>query len=88
MPSRKKRRARPTYRRLSSRTDTATLKATYLTVKSEKLSQRLKDLSGRPGKGTTTAIAKENGNNPALQEQCDNVRKAAVDALNTYASLC
>ena len=30
----------------------------------------------------------ENGSNPALQEQCDGVRKAAVDALNAYASNC
>jgi hypothetical protein len=119
MPSRKKR-PRKGFRRLSSRTDTATLRATFLTVVSEKLAQRLRDLGGRVGKAPT-AVAREksliesflegfekgklcgqleqnldsaidflqeNGNNPALQEECDSVRKAAVEALNTYANNC
>lgn len=86
----------------------------------EKLSQRLKDLPGKPAK-TPTGVARErtliesfldgfekgkicgqiaqnidsaidflqeNDNDPAMQEQCDNVRDAAVKALDVYASNC
>ena len=119
MPSKKKR-PRKGLPRLSSRTNTATLQATFLTIRSEKLAQRLRDLSERVGKAPTTAareksliesflegfetgkicgqieqnldnainFLQENGNNPALQENCDKVRQAAVEALNAYASMC
>lgn len=124
MPSRKKRgprrRPQPGYRRLSSRTNLATLQATFLTVKAEKLAQRLGDLGGRVPKAPTVVakeksiidaflegfergkicgqleqtldsaidFLRENGNNPALQEECDSLRKAAVDTLNIYANNC
>lgn len=52
MPTRR-RRARKSSPPLTRRSDVQTIEATYLTLKGEKLAQRLKDHGGRPGKAPT-----------------------------------
>ncbi len=54
----RRRRSKKNATTLTTRSDVRSIHAVYLTLKGEKLAQRLKDLTGRPGKATT-AIAKE-----------------------------